>query len=134
MYTSLTERIPGAGRHENFSAGVASASASNCPAAWLNSAIHPLPSNGGAFCAHASSAARDTPANNRILVEDMRHHITARFEPSCKYRNNCKSPRGCWRETEPLSLMQIEVFTAARVLRQTIGHTSRQMSCILLPI
>ncbi len=30
MKTSLTDRTPGAGRHEYFSAGMASASAINC--------------------------------------------------------------------------------------------------------
>jgi hypothetical protein len=49
MYTSLVERTPAAGRHANFSAGVASASAINCRDTCLHSPSYPCQIPSGAW-------------------------------------------------------------------------------------
>src|SRR5271154_1643264 len=56
IYTSLVERTPGAGRHANFSAGVASASAINCCDTCFHSPSYPcqIPSGYGAGTAGAA--------------------------------------------------------------------------------
>src|ERR1035437_8393110 len=41
LRTSLVDRTPGAGRHANFSAGIASASATSCRETWTHSPAYP---------------------------------------------------------------------------------------------
>src|SRR5208283_4488680 len=64
MYTSLVERTPGAGRHANFSCGVASASEINCCDTCVHSPSYPsrMPS-GNLFCAH----------NGALISNNTRH-------------------------------------------------------------
>src|ERR1022692_3481854 len=51
MKTSLVDRTPGAGRHANFSAGMASASATSCRETWTHSPSYPCqrPSRGSTW-------------------------------------------------------------------------------------
>src|SRR6266403_5437684 len=55
MYTSLVERTPGAGRHANFSAGVASANAINCRDTCLHSPSYPCQIPSGAVWANTGA-------------------------------------------------------------------------------
>src|SRR5258707_15509631 len=61
MNTSLVERTPGAGRQENFSSGVASASASNWLDTWRHSPSYPCQIPSGAVCANTGRTLK----NNR---------------------------------------------------------------------
>src|ERR1700694_352569 len=61
MKTSLVERTPGAGRHANFSSGMASASASNWLDTWRHSPSYPCQIPSGAVCASKRRALN----NNR---------------------------------------------------------------------
>ncbi len=60
MYTSLVDRTPGAGRHANFSAGVASASATSCSDTCSHSPSYPSQIPSGIFCANAGAASTTT--------------------------------------------------------------------------
>src|SRR5271163_1160531 len=63
IYTSLVERTPGAGRHENFSAGVASASAINCCDTCLHSPSYPCQIPSG-YCAGTAGTAKKRKNKN----------------------------------------------------------------------
>src|SRR5882762_5508679 len=70
MKTSLLERTPGAGRHANFSSGVASASASNWLDTWRHSPSYPCQIPSGAVCAgkgHALNNRRNAKSASLMV-------------------------------------------------------------------
>src|ERR1700738_3464767 len=93
MYTSLVERTPAAGRHANFSAGVASASAVNCRETCLHSPSYPcqIPS-GGAWAnktgvlnkSHSKNAFRrhvfTSSSSNQYWPWSSRHDAQSQHE------------------------------------------------------
>src|SRR5215469_2150073 len=70
MYTSLVERTPAAGRHANFSAGVASASAINWLVTCFHSPSKPCQIPSGSFWADAC-AAREIKINTAPVFKNF---------------------------------------------------------------
>src|SRR5467141_3570893 len=116
MKTSLVERTPGAGRQENFSSGVASASASNWLETWCHSPSYPCQIPSGGACAYAG---RTVNSRNKKSVFLMVYLVLAFSSPwyTVKKKEERFHPARCvgWRRGLEMLVWGLRAW--ARLLR-----------------